>query len=367
MLKAHHCQEGESETALEDGVTIVLSALEVFPCALVFWGVRPAECVLNMAAQQLTGFSAQDAQYLPALWISRIHVRDQALFAAARERLRAGESRVQCDYRFSPKGTTKEIWLREVSCPFLAAGTGKGGGILSAYTDISDLKKKVRVKDQEGLLPLVGERELIEDFVHAAQNSLQSISMGLDLLRVTYGDSLESETIFRGVERSSRLLREIREYFAPPDIRLSTEDPAAVLAEVAQRVEQKWEHLGRCIRMRCCAPLPLLRLDWRQFRLMFERVLDFSLALLAEGGTIEVEASLPEIGFQRYLQLGIVIPSASAVEESGLLRPFLRVNGYEVGLSLVLVCRMLQRNSGEMTFRKDVQQRGLLTIRLKAH
>lgn len=365
MLRAHHCSEEESETALEDWVTTLLSAFDVFPCAMVFWGVQPAECVLNMAAQQLTGFSPQDAQYMPALWISRIHVRDQALFAAARERLWAGESRVQCDYRFSPKGTTQEIWLREVSCPSFTAA-GKGGGILSAYTDISDLKKKVRVKDQEDLLPVAGGRELIEDFVHAAQNSLQSISMGLDLLRVTYGDSLESDTIFRGVERSSRLLREIREYFAPPDIRLSTEDPAAVLAEVAQKTEKKWESLGRCVHLRYCAPLPLLRLDWRQFRLMLERVLDFSLALLAAEGTIQVEAGLPEIGFQRYLELRIVIPSASAVEESELLRPFLRVNGYEVGLSLVLVCRMLQRNSGEMTFRKDVQQ-GLLTIRLKAH
>lgn len=366
MLRTHYSVCEELGTPLRGWAVTLLSIFDAFPCAMIFWGVQPAECVLNMAAQQLTGFSPQDCQALPALWVSRIHVRDQAVFAAARERLQAGEGRVQCDYRFSPKGAAKEIWLREVSCPSLTA-QGEVEGILSVYTDISDLKKRSRARDQEDLLPTVGGRELIEEFVHAAQNSLQSISMGLDLLRVTYGDSLESDTIFRGVERSSRLLREIREYFSPPDVRLSTEDPAAVLTEVTQRVEKKWEGRGRRVRLRYCTPFPLLRLDWRQFRPMFERVLDFSLALLAEGATVQGEVSLREIAFQRYLELNIIIPSASAVEGGEILRPFLRVNGYEVGLSLVLVSRMLQRNSGEMTFRKDAQQQGLFTIRLKAH
>ncbi|MCS6925090.1 MAG: PAS domain-containing protein [Candidatus Binatia bacterium] len=365
MSTAHHGSGAWSEAVQRRWESALLSVFDALPCAMILWGEYPPACVLNTAAQRLTGFSLHDAPYMPTVWMSRIHARDQSVFAAARERLQAGERYVQCDYRFSPKGTTQEIWLREVSCPFLL-GPEQGSGILSAYIDISDLKKKSRGKGQDAMLPATGGRELIEEFVHAAQNSLQTISMGLDLLRVTYGDSAESETIFRGVERSSRLLREIREYFSPPDLRLTTEDPAAVLAEVAERTEEKWAHQGRQVQIRSDAPLPLLRLDWRQFRLTCERVLDFAFALLTEAGTVEVEVSLPEIGFQRYLQLQIVVPCASAVEESQLLRPFWRVNGYEVGLSLLLVSRMLQRNEGEMTFRRE-GRRGVLLIRVKAH
>lgn len=365
MLGAHHGGGEQSQTVLEGGGNALLSVFDALPCAMIWWGGHPGVWVLNVAAQRLTGFSLQDAPYMPTLWMSRIHARDQSVFVAARERLQAGERYVQCDYRFSPKGTTQEIWLREMSCPLLF-GPEQESGILSAYIEISDLKKKSRGKGQEAVLPAESGRELIEEFVHAAQNSLQTISMGLDLLRVTYGDSSESETIFRGVERSSRLLREIREYFAPPDLRLTTEDPAAVLAEVAERAEKQWAHEGRQVQIKYDTPLPFLRLDWRQFRLMCERVLDFALALLTEAGAVEVEASLPELGFQRYLQLRMLVPCASAVEESQLLRPFWRVNGYEVGLSLLLVYRMLQRNNGEMIFRRD-GQRGVLMIRLKAH
>lgn len=367
MSAAHHYSGEQSQTALEGGGNALLSVFDALPCAMIWWGGHPGVWVLNVAAQRLTGFSLQDAPYMPTLWMSRIHVRDQSVFVVARERLQAGEHYVQCDYRFSPKGTVHEIWLREVSCPFLF-GPEQGSGVLSAYMEISDLKQKSRgrVKEQVAVLPAAGGRELIEEFVHAAQNSLQTISMGLDLLRVAYGDSLESETIFRGVERSSRLLREIREYFAPPELRLATEDPTAVVAEVVEGAEKKWAPQGRQVQVRYDTSLPLLRLDWRQFRLMCERVLDFTLALLTQAGTVEVEVSLPEIGFQKYLQLQIVVPCAAAVDENRLLRPFWRVNGYEVGLSLLLVYRMLQRNAGEMTFRRD-GQRGVLMIRVKAH
>lgn len=371
MLKDHY-PTCENRVPLENTILTFLAVFDVLPCAAVFWSARYAECVLNREARQLTGFSSSDL-HSPSSWMNRIHIGDRARVSAARERVLGGERRVLCDYRFSPKGRTTRIWLREISCPYLTA-QGEVEGILSIYTDISDLKKKYRIKNREtekivdsGDISGDIKEGIIEEFVHAAQNSLQGISMGLDILRITYGESLESETIFRGVERCSRLLREIREYFSPPVTRLSTEHLQTVLQETVQNVEKRWYQRGRCVRAVYDPSLPALRLDWRQFRDALERVLDFACAILPQEGEVVVEAELKEIAFQRYIEIKITIPCTPPVEEGEILQPFLRVNGYEVGLSLVLVREMLQRNNGQLTFCKDSQKHGLLTLFLKAH
>jgi hypothetical protein len=364
MLRDHQLANEEG-TALEDCPFALFSTFDLFPCAMIFWSARYSACVLNMEARRLTGFSTSDLQHTPSLWVSRIHARDRALFSATRERLQGGEKKVQCDYRFFPKGGTEVLWLRETASLFLSP-QGEVEGVISVYTEISDLKKRCRTKGRE-LAKAASEEGIIEEFVHAAQNNLQGISMGLDLLRINHGDSFESDTIFRGVERSSRLLREIREYFTPPEPRLSTEDLEGVVEEVVRKVEKKWGQRERRLQVVYSGASQLLRLDWRQLRNAFERVLDFSLAVSPGEQEIKIAVGLQEIAFQRYIELKITIPDAASIDEKEIFRPFLRVNGYEVGLSLMLVHNMLQRQNGDIAFHKGAQQEGLCTIRLKAH
>jgi hypothetical protein len=364
MLRDHQLVNEEG-VLLEDCPFALLSTFDLFPCAMIFWSARYSACVLNKEARRLTGFSSSDLQHAPSLWVSRIHVRDRALFSATRERLQSGEKKVQCDYRFFPKESTKELWLRETASLSLSP-QGEVDGVISVYTEISDLKKRCRTKGREGAKS-ASEEGIIEEFVHAAQNSLQGISMGLDLLRINHGDSFESETIFRGVERSSRLLREIREYFTPPELRLSTEDLEGVVEEVIRKVEKKWGQREHRLQVVYSSASHLLRLDWRQFRSAIERVLDFSLAASPGEKEVTIAVELQEIAFQRYIELKITLPDAVSIDEEEIFRPFLRVNGYEVGLSLMLVRNMLRRQHGDIAFHKSAQQEGLCTIRLKAH
>jgi nitrogen-specific signal transduction histidine kinase len=211
--------------------------------------------------------------------------------------------------------------------------------------------------------------EILEGLAHEIQNNLQSISMGLDLLCLTQADPLESQTVVRGIERISRLLREVREYFSPPETRHSTDNLVAVLEEVAQRVEKEWAHQVGRLRIAPGGPLPPLRLDWRQFRSTVERILVFSCVLLPQNGELEVEARLREIGAQQYVELKVGGPCApgAGVEEKDVFTPFLRVNGYQVGLSLVLARRICHRHHGKISFHQDNRQQGLFTLLLKTH
>jgi hypothetical protein len=86
-----------------------------------------------------------------------------------------------------------------------------------------------------------------------------------------------------------------------------------------------------------------------------ERLLTCVYALLpAEGGEVVVEAGLREVEVQRYMELQVSGRAGSplVVEEAEVFRPFWRVNDYQLGLSLVLVRRLVDRQQGQLSFGK---------------
>jgi len=350
--------------SLRSGSPAIRTVLDLLPCAIALWGLERRSCVLNYLAAQLTGFSAQDFHKDPSLWMNRIHVEDRDLVSYAWKKLRNGEKMVSCDYRFFPNGDKKEIWLRDVSVSYQNPH-GDIEGIASTYTNISDLKATRRKKQKEdGAADIVG---IIDGLVHEIQNNLQVISMGLDLLRLDRGTLPDREVVINGIERAKKSLRDLSEYFSPPETQFSTEDPAIILEELVRRTEKELDRQRIRVRMVRRGPLPMVRIDSKQFRSALERVLEFSRALLPQGGELEVEVGLREIDAQRYVELQMASSSATSlqVEEKDVFRPFLRVNNFQVGLGIALAHQILRRHHGKIFFQKENPHRGLFTILLR--
>ena len=230
--------------------------------------------------------------------------------------------------------------------------------------------RKARRAEERKESSVTDEREILEGVVHALQNHLQGISTGLDLLRLTQADPLEGQAIGQGVERASRLLRELREYFVPPEPWLSTQSLAAVVAEVTRQTHDHWHRPGGQLQVRCRDPLPALRLDWLQVGKALDRLLSCAYALLpAEGGEVGVEAGLRAVEAQQYVEIEVRSRGVSplAVEEAEVFTPFWRVNDYQVGLSVVLVRRMVDRLGGQIIFRKLSPNHVCFTLLLRVH
>src|SRR5439155_20184974 len=152
-----------------------------------------------------------------------------------------------------------------------------------------------------------------------------------------------------------RLLRELREYFLPPEPWYTIQSLAAVVADVTQQIQQHWQRQGVQPQVVCRDPLPALRLDWQQVGKALERLLTCAYALLpAEGGEVRVEAGLREVEARRYVELQVSSREAIplAVEEAEVFTPFFRVRCYHLGLSLVLVRRMVDLLQGLLNCRK---------------
>src|SRR5215831_805970 len=173
-------------------------------------------------------------------------------------------------------------------------------------------------------------KELVVDNVlHELQNCLQSIGMGVDLLQLSQPDELECHNITTGIERASLLLREMQEYFFPPDPYISTKNLGEVLAKAIDKIAI--ESGRENIRIQCPDSLPSLHYDWFMLSRVFERVLRCACGLLSpEGGENVISVRVPEAQSRTSVEIKVEICGASdlIVEEEKIFTPCWRVHDY---------------------------------------
>jgi signal transduction histidine kinase len=315
---------------------------------------------LNDSAKQLLGFDAMELEQTRSLWTDRIHPQDRAEFLAAWQRFQNGETRISCEYRFSPKHKEREIRIREISCA--APLSGKTAPAIWSFYTADASPAAARNEGAE-----IGHiRELLHGLTHEIGNILQAIRGELDLLRLAGALTQQSsKSITHGFQQIRNISHEFQEYLAPPPPQLSSEDLAMVLTEVIRDSEQELAAHGIQMAVVLREPLPKLPLDW-QFRSALKRIIEFSCALLPQGGELKIEAGLQRIGEERFVEFNLVnaSPTFLTLEEKDVFRPFLKVNDCYVGLSMALARQVLRRHFGKIAFRKQ-RNHGIFSILMK--
>ena len=209
-------------------------------------------------------------------------------------------------------------------------------------------------------------KELILDGVlHELQNCLQSIGMGVDLLQLSQPDELGCQSITSGIEWASRLLREMQEYFFPPDPYISTKNLGDVLAETMQKITI--ESGRENIRLQCSESLPSIHYDWFMLSRVLERVLHCACGLLSsEGGESVVSARVQEAQSQTFVEMKVDICGTNelVVDEEKIFTPCWRAHDYRAGLGLILARQAMQSRNGELTFKKITASRAQFTLRV---
>ena len=340
--------------------------LETIPCSIFLWTLEHRPLTLNSQAAKLTGFSARDFEKDPFLWNRRIYLQDRASFEKTWSVLSKQPRLVTCDYRFLPKGAEKEIWIRDVSMPFRGTPDDTVQGVISACSDVSDLKESDSDRNQHR--KETEDATVLHGLLHELKNLFQTCQWSAALL--PSGQRSDSELLSclrNNIDRCRTALEEFEGYVSLRAMQFTSEDLVSILEELTQELTIKLRQVG--IRVRLTAPnsLPRLHVDLRQFRVALDRLAQFSRALLPRGGDLEIDARPRQSGSRRYVELELISSSASqiAVDEKEVFQPFLRVNGHDVGISMTLAQEILRRHNGEISFQKKDNQRASFTIRLK--
>ncbi len=329
---------------------------EALPLALGLWSKNHRCLSLNAHAQKLSGFLQAELEKDPLLWPAHIHPQDRPSFLAFWEKLKEGSTeRGVCDYRFFPKGKRREIWLHESAA---LVPLGRGEGVLSAYEDISDLK---RGEKEAGVGEGLGMAELIRDMVHEVQNALQAVSMGVDMLSMEGGDPEEAQRVYEGIERASRLLREVREYLGEQERRTSWRRLGEVVEEAVRGVQKQREAQGVDLEVVKDRKEEEEEADWFEVRKALERLLRFCCSLVQEKGEVRVEVQKGEV------RVKVRGREELGVSEEEIFNPYLRIGSYQAGISLQLVRRAVEREGGRVSFRKEGSRQATFVLSLKHH
>lgn len=328
-----------------------------FPAAL--WSPDRQSCVFNNYVSRLLGFSENDFLQESSLWIERIHPKDRDSFISAWRQIQSGENNsASCYYRFQPGGRSEQIRMREdlFSYPLRK---NKPAVVWSLYAQQEDSDKEI--------LESPSIRDFLNGFNHELGNGLQAIKGEIDLLLLAGSLPPQSaRAVDRGIQRIAELTDEVNEYLSSTAAEPWRENPARTICEVIQSSSERLKDRGIRIAVEFKDPLPELPIG-SDFCNAFKRVIDFSCALLPKGGDLKIKAGVNRIGaaFDIELQVINVSPSCLDVEEKEVFRPYLKVNDYRVGLTMVLARQILRRHFGKIIFQKEQRNRGVFSISIK--
>src|SRR5262249_24661253 len=208
---------------------------------------------------------------------------------------------------------------------------------------------------------------IIGGLLHNLRNHLQTVRMGLDCLERLPAKPEDIQPLVTGIERVLAVLKQAGDYFFPSEEKLLMTDAGSVFEEVVRHMETALQRRNITLRVEARHDLPPVRIDLLQFRRALERVMEVACALLPKGGELSIETGMKAIDGRSFVELRIVAFSADGLtfDTKELLRPFLRVNGYEVGLNLVIADQIIRRHEGKIVFQKQDATRGAFSILLE--
>lgn len=338
--------------------------LEIFPCPAALWIAQDRFCTINTLTSELTGYSPEELQENSSLWIERVHPAERGMYLKARQKLQSGDKSMSCDYRFSPKGQKKEKWLRERSVAY-RFGNHAGVGIVSVYSDVSELAALRQSAEDNHRSQQA--RDIIRGLVHEMENNLQVIRGALDLLCLTGVKLRELGFVENGFQRMNKLMGELDGLFTKQKVEDSRSDPASILNELAECMKNDLRQHGIRLNLSCRDSLPPVRIDPAEFRRAVQTVMEFSRVLLPNGGELKIEAGVRKIEDQSYFKLTVSNFGAVSipVTEENVFRPFLKINGHSLDLSMTLAQQILERQEGRIFFAKEPERPAIFTILLR--
>ncbi len=214
-------------------------------------------------------------------------------------------------------------------------------------------------------------REVARRIAHEIKNPLTPIQLSAQRLRRRYPEILEEKesifdqctaTIIEQVDELKRLVSEFSQFARMPKVQKAPAD----LPKLAQQTFGLYRTAHRNITFTCkeLSQIPIFNFDAEQINRCIINLLDNAVAVLPDGGTIDLELSADENKESVFLKVCDDGPGISKDDKLKLFEPYFSTKKTGTGLGLAIVSTIVSDHNGYIRVQDNIPHGSVFIIEL---
>ncbi len=239
---------------------------------------------------------------------------------------------------------------------------GKPLGYVLVFANLTELEKMQR---------MAAWREVARRIAHEIKNPLTPIQLSAQRLRRRYPDILKEQnsifdqctgTIIKQVDELKQLVSEFSQFARLPKINQASANIVQILEETLFLYKQAHPQITFTVEEK--DDIPIFSFDSEQIKRCVINLLDNAVAVLPDGGTIDLILSLDDDGESIYLQVCDSGPGISKDEKLRLFEPYFSTKKTGTGLGLAIVSTIIADHNGYIRVQDNSPHGSIFTIEL---
>lgn len=256
---------------------------------------------------------------------------------------------------------------------------GKNYSLLINFMRLEDEEKKplgfVLVFDNltklEKMQRMAAWREVARRIAHEIKNPLTPIQLSAQRLRKRYPEILSEKdgvfdtctaTIIKQVDELKRLVSEFSQFARMPKINRQPNNLSLLVKETLFLYQEAHREIEFSCREQ--TPLPVLNFDAEQMKRCIINLLDNAIAVLPQGGTIDIELSQAEEAETVLLKISDNGPGISRENKLKLFEPYFSTKKTGTGLGLAIVSTIITDHNGTIQVQDNFPQGSTFIIEI---
>jgi two-component system, NtrC family, nitrogen regulation sensor histidine kinase NtrY len=239
---------------------------------------------------------------------------------------------------------------------------GKPLGFVLVFANLTELEKMQR---------MAAWREVARRIAHEIKNPLTPIQLSAQRLRRRYPEILEEDnsifdqctnTIIKQVDEIKQLVSEFSQFARMPKINQAPADIITMINETLFLYKQA--HGDIRFTVECKATIPIFSFDVEQIKRCFINLFDNAVAVLPDGGTIDIILFLSDEEESVFIQVCDSGPGITEDEKLRLFEPYFSTKKTGTGLGLAIVSTIISDHNGYIRVQDNSPHGTIFTIEL---
>lgn len=271
----------------------------------------------------------------------------------------SGKSTIQQPLRLSLGRETVSLLVNVTK---LDDETGNPLGTVLVFDNLTQLEKAQRI---------AAWREVARRIAHEVKNPLTPIQLSAQRLRKRYLYTLESDTevfdlctqtIINQVEELKRLVSEFSSFARMPIVQKTRNDIVKMVKEILVFYEESHRYIT--FRYITEQNIPPFEFDLKQMKRVLINLLENSISVLPDGGTIEIAISCDKEEQVVYMEVRDNGPGVADEDKLRLFEPYFSTKKSGTGLGLAIASTVVSDHGGQIKVTDNEPTGAIFTVEL---